>query len=349
MNAIGFAAVMVLVGQGAAQRSQLPALGEPTAVDLRVESYQWHPHGEGALYARKEDSGTGIGIYRLGDLQGNVLLHLRPDETYEMQWFESAAAAIVIAYRKVDGKTEIGIHVLDARTKKSKKLFGQLFEGDADIDVDPSPSLIHAIFRLKTGDRRQHLVMTQGGGALVYARDLDRAVENGFSGPVWANTGSAVYQKGGGESVELALTDQLTEQVREAEATIKFQVVLEANEIKLSGRMLWVASRPAPPAGTPVLEVIPANGAVREIKFPGPWEWDRPNVTPLDVELNPQRLEFRGEAGHSQSLWLVPGGDKRAKGIFVSAQADKPSIAPENRAVGYLTDGVLFVRKMTGR
>lgn len=346
MNAIGLAAVMVLVGQGAVQRSQLPALSEPTAVDLRVESYQWHPHGEGALYARKEDSGTGIGIYRLGDLQGDVLLHLRPDETYEMQWFESAAAAIVIAYRKVDGKTEIGIHVIDARTKKAKKLFGQVFEGDADVDVDPSPSLIHAIFRLKTGERRQHLVMTQGGGALVYSRDLDRAVESGFSGPVWANTGSAVYQKGGTEQpVEIALKEG-TNQVN---GTITFQVVLDASEIKLSGSRFWVASRPAPPTGTPVLEVIPANGAVREIKFPGPWEWTRPEFAPLDVQLNPQRLEFRGEAGHSQSLWLVPGDVKGAKGIFVSAQADKPSIAPENRALGYLTDGVLFVRKMSRR
>lgn len=343
MNAIGLV-VMVLASQGATQRSQLPALEAPTAVDLRVESYQWHPHGEGALYARKDDNGTGIGIYRLGDLQGNVLLHLRPDETYEMQWFESAAAAIVIAYRKPEGKTEISIHVIDARTKKSKKLFGQLFEGNADVDVDPSPSLIHAIFRLKTGEKTQHLVLTQGGGALVYSRDLDRAVQEGFSGPVWANSGSAVYQKGGGQPVEIALNDG-DSQIR---GTAKFQVVLEVTEIKLSSRF-WVASRPAPPLGTPVLEVIPANGAVREIRFPGPWEWDRPTVALLDVELTPQRLELRGEVGHSQSLWLVPGDVKGAKGIFVAAQADKPSIAPQNRAIAYLTDGVLFVRKMSGR
>lgn len=347
-----FAFAWVLVA-GAAT-AQLPDLEPAVAVDVGVKTVAWNPAGTALLYTKEDSEGIGLGIYAAGQREGKVLLRLPPGDRYETEWFESAPVAVVIVYRRVDLSGSAGqlaeVHLLDAKTLKDKLVFRRTFEteGRVEIDVDPSPGMVHAIFRLRVGEEQQHLVLPLSGNPLLSAPDLDRALAEGFQGPAWSVDGTAVYSKAERPTQDARLlVDPAT-----GNAEIKLSVVMDrkmpvVGDIPLISKFFLVRN-PVPPPGAPVLEVMPANGALRPVRFKGAWterEVAVPRIATQDVR-SPMILGVsRGEA---RSLWLTQGEKAPTAGVLVAAQADQAWLSPRNRAVAYVTDGALFVRAIRG-
>jgi hypothetical protein len=115
----------------------------------------------------------------------------------------------------------------------------------------------------------------------------------------------------------------------------------------LDGIKVWLA-RPAPEVGTPVLELMPANAALRQVRFKGAWEGIERKVAPLRTESSGSELPYRLSKGTSTSLWLTQDVKVPERGVLVAAHAQRSWLSPWNRAVAYLTDGALFVRELRG-
>lgn len=348
---------------------QLPKLSPATPVDIRVKSVQWHPHGDSLLYSRDEETGIGIGLYNLGDPEGKVVLHLAQTDEWDARWFAASSSALVTVHRKVTTqhgeKKEIAVYLLSGKQKTSYQVFSKFFDPKADVDVDAdlSPLLTHAIFTVTEGKNTYHEVLPINGGRLIASSDIDQATEQGFSGPTWSKDGTAIYGKGGNGSYSTTL-DRLSDKIAfetavasndNGSATIKIES--DDQGVKLLNDLQSVIVRftlklqpPAPPAGTPVYEVVPANGVLRQVRSPGPWVDGKPPLTTLQQATNQNWLEFGRSRGSAKSLWLMRGAAKEAPGTLVAAQADAGEISPEEKAVEYTIDGALFVRVLsTGR
>lgn len=348
-------AMLVVLGSVAiAQRP--PVLEEPKAVDVRVERFDWHPDGSALAYTRMEDEkGRGIGLYRVGDEEGKVLVHLKEGDTYESQWMEGTQALILIVYRKMQESNQADIYVLNAKNRTAEQVYSKQSSERLDVDVDPSPSLLHAIFRIKEGKERHHFVLPLQGGRLRPSSDLDQAVDAGYFGPLWSVDGTAIYQKGAASASDPAL-DKMAVAIQ-ARDKAEFELLqLKGGEITVQGEALMAEKvraelvlrfRPiAPPAGTPVMEVVPANGVLRQVRFQGEWQEQAKPQSLNSTKAEPRTLEFRGIRGEARSLWIVVGKDKNtAPATYVASHAQLASLAPNDKAIGYVTDSALFVRR----
>jgi hypothetical protein len=353
MKAIALA--LLVVAGTAALAQKPPTLEEPKPVDVRVESFQWHPDGTALMYARKEDEkGQGIGLYRLGDEEGKVLVHLKEGDTYECQWLEGMQVLILIVYRSADKVNEVDIHVLNAKTKTDELVYTRQSNEKLDVDVDPSPSLLHAIFRIKEGGKRAHFVLPLQGGRLRPSPDIDQAVDSGCNGPLWSVDGTAIYQNGGGLKLGEDGTFILSQGDKAKLVGQTLEFTIDKGDLKLAGdgglSLSFRFTPPAPPVGTPVLEVVPANGVLRQIRFKAAWEERATPPTLNQTKAEPRRLEFGGATGQANSLWIVTGKENE-KGIstFVAAHSQKAILAPSDKGIGYLTDTALFVRRFASQ
>src|SRR6185312_16820857 len=88
------------------QATQVPTLSPAKAVDIRVESTDWHPGGQELLYVRAEEGGVGIGLYKLGQPEGKVVLHLGKHDDYSHEWFAGTDSCLVTVFRTVEGKKQ---------------------------------------------------------------------------------------------------------------------------------------------------------------------------------------------------------------------------------------------------
>ncbi len=347
---MGFGGMLVVASVGFGQLAQapLPRLEAPIGVDVNVQSVSWSPTGNALLYTKKEAAGTAIGIYGTGLPEGRVLFHIGPDDRMESQWFDGAPFVAVIVYRQVPGaegpRHQADVHLLDAKTLKDRLVFSRTFESKSgiEIDVDPSPGLVHAIFRVKDGETKRHMVLATSLGPLIASPDLDAAVKEGFQGPSWSIDGTAVYGKGG-QSETNAQFDSST-------GTVRVQFVLERDlrakilgDLPLLGK-LFLAKKPAPPIGTPVLEVMPGNGALRQVRFRGEWVSEEPELPPIGSSSKVHSLPFGVSRGQAHGLWLTRGEENPEEGVLIAPHAGEAWLAPRNRAVAYLVDGALFVR-----
>lgn len=333
-----------------AGHAQTPQLEEAKGVDVRVQSFHWHPKGLALLYTRSEDKGTGVGVYRPGDEEGDIVLHLGPKDSYEMQWFDSRASGVVIVYRSIDNEkgnqNEATIYMVDAGARKARKLWSMMSEPGkrVDVDVDTSPSMQHAIFRIKVGETMRHLILPSTSSDLVFSTDLDRAISEGYAGPAWSIDGTAVYVKGAAETPAFWATKESKDVLESRSLTLELAL---KEDIVASGVLLkLLARRTAPPVGTPVLELIPSNGAVRLVPSRGPWVEPESPSAPLSLQTKLTRLEYQGVRDATETLWLVLGDPEQGHSTLVSPKAAKPALSPVNNAIAYLVDGVLFVRKI---
>ncbi len=363
--AIVFALALPAVTRGQA----LPVLDPPVPVDVRVESLMWHPKGEALLYCRAEGKGKGLGVYRVGADEGKVLVHLQEGDRWEAQWFEGAPCAIVITYRDhpvgKDKQIEATVHLLDARNNTARKVYGRTFAPGqrVDLNVDPSPGMIHAIFRVTDGKEQFHLVLPLSANTLLASPDLDRAVKEGFGGPFWSVDGTANYSKGGSAGRLASKLGQFSaaNSARDAyvELTAQTLILQKSGGAKLEvlgdlpiiGNYFTVKlAAPAPPAGTDVLEVVPSNGVLRPVRFRGEWESRDPEgLLPLATRQSVSTLQLGVSQGQANSLWLIREGDKADQGVLIAAHGSRAWVAPLNAAVAYVTDGALFVRAMGER
>ncbi|MBS1713843.1 MAG: hypothetical protein JST30_05850 [Armatimonadetes bacterium] len=358
MSARSWGVLFVAATVGAAH-AQLPQLGTPTPVDVRVDNVLWHPHGLALLYSRKEKEGLAIGVYEVGGEEGRVVLRLPAGTRWMGQWFENQRTCVLIVSKSLGPKEdvdprELSVHLLDARTLTDRVVFKRVFKPDErlDMNVDPSPSLFHAIFRLRSQGPVRHFVLSPGASVLTPAPDIDAAVTNGFHGPSWSIYGTAVYsqfeprsQSKLDRSYERAKARDkaaaAVQQEAEAEQVAKYQAV-KLNLTLETAR--WLAKPSPPPTGSDVAEVVPSNGVLRPVRFRGPWE-DAVSEWPLLTDVNrPMPLRFDPKTESANSVWLVLKSDPEKAGTLVGADVDRVWVSPWNNAVAYLVDGALFVR-----
>ncbi|HTQ10581.1 MAG TPA: hypothetical protein VMI31_10955 [Fimbriimonadaceae bacterium] len=375
---------LLFVAAGVAYGQTPPKLGPAEAVDIHVRSVEWHPGGTALVYSRDEANGIGIGIYRPGDPEGKVVLHLSKDDAWNCDWFPGSTSALVTVHKKISAagvaKNEADVYLLDGKQQTSYLVFSKAVPQPEDIavDCDLSPSLNHAICTVTEGKTTYHEVLPVNGGRMLPSTDIDQAVAQGFSGPTWSVDGTAIYGKGGqGLSINGANVTLSNAQDPESAITL----TIKAQSATLDGRSFVLKfAPPEPPAGTPVLEVVPSNGVLRQVRSPGPWV-DQPGSSPRFATVTGANwLSLQQLRGQAHSLWLIvrkpnpepaPNADNPTvvvvNGIFrvgsgsqeqtvgpdtvgalVAAQADSGEIAPGEKSVSYLTDGVLFVRAIEG-
>jgi hypothetical protein len=333
-------------------QSSLPNLTPPAGVDVNVSEVTWNPSGTALLYTKKQTDSTGIGVYASGQKEGRVLLSVGDGDTYKAQWFECAPFVAVIIYRspkEAEGRLQAEVHLLDAKALKSRLLFSRTFDrkSGVEIDVDPSPGLVHAIFRVKEGEARRHMVLPISLGPLAAAPDLDRAVEQGFRGPSWSIDGTAVYAKDvPNPTAGNVHFDPATGLMRARFELAKGSKVPVFGDIPLLNKF-FLAGPPTPPAGHPVLEVVPSNGALRQVRFRGAWEEVEPEVEPLGSVAQKSPLRIGVSRGEANSLWLTRGEEAPERGVLITPHGGQVWLAPRNRAVAYVVDGALFVREIT--
>ena len=357
---LAFATLCVLPAACEGQsQTALPKLSDATAVDIRVSSVRWQPFGDALLYARDEDSGTGIGLYRASDSEGKVVLHLGKDDSWRSEWFSGCPFALVFVTRKVQagwGSAKEGdVYLLDANQKTSYKVFSRIVHPKDELSIDAklSPSLLHAVFTVHEGSSLYYAVLPNNGGRLVLSPDIDEAVKEGFAGPGWSVDGTATYAKSGSNGQDRGQTDVDPAETRTLQQYVA-RTTDETVRLLLDARMAlaeWAAT--TPPAGTPVLEVVPSNGTLRQVRSPGPWKWRKEGQADLFSTKQALWLTYGRSRSLADSIWLsdspVPADPVRnpdAEGVMVAAHADSATIAPDDQAVAYVVDGALFVRQI---
>jgi hypothetical protein len=357
MKALSIAVLAAALGSFAIGQ-QLPVLGDARPIDVRVDRVDWHPHGDALLYSRAEEGGVGVGVYRLGDVEGKVLVHLGEKDVWESYWLPGLTDALVVVYRNVSTgqgqQKEAAVYLLNGKAKTGTQVFSKIVPSTDQIslDVDISPSLLHAIFTVRIGKDLAHYVLPNNGGKLVASRDIDEAIKAGNFGPSWSQDGTAIYggiPGNGGvfevSDAKVATRVALDEKVQ-AVAAREFAVSLTLAGGKLTsdnGVISFKMIPPAPPVGASVFEVVPSNGVLRPVRFKGPWV-EAPGKPPaFQSKSNPSQLAFGQMHGSSTSLWLMTG---KTDGLLVAAHANQASIAPLGRAIAYVTDGALFVREI---
>lgn len=366
------AAFAALFGSG---QAQMPTLGEATAVDVRVNTVQWQPHGRGLIYSREEGEGTGLAVYAVGKLEGKVLIHLEKGDTWRAQWFDSEPVALVVVTRKVTtqagAQTEVTVHTLDAEKCEHRLIFTRILEPNEvwDMTAETSPSLVHAIFTVDAGARQTHLVLPTHGNKLIEAVDIDKALAEGYGGPQWSVDGTAVFAKGlpvFSSSRRVAIKELLAvKQAEDDRAAAKRAAVNQAEvreiavtssadaakdkllrEEALRSYKVAIAIPPSAPlaSGSAVLELMPSNAYLRPVKFKGPWVWQGPQFAVMTPQAKRSLLDFGVSKGQANSLWLTLPKTQIDQGVLITPNASTAWLAPENRAVAYLTDGALFVK-----
>jgi hypothetical protein len=331
----------------------LPSLGAATPIDVRVESVNWHPRLNAFFYTRTESDSTGIGVYSPALDEGKVLLHAGKGDRWEAAWLAGAPSVIINFYHPIaDNQVEATVYLLDAKNGTLKKAYSHAFLKDVEINVDTSPLLKHAIFTLATERGRFHMVLPSSGSSLIPAPDLDQAEKEGLSGPTWTIDGTAAYVKGGSATsftlsdVPLIANGDTGGQTLELRFTEVPDEPSNALKLRANFRLLLM---PTPDVGATVLELMPSNAVLRQVRFKGPYADQKKAIKPLAPAGVESKLQFGVSIGSAHSLWLTSGQPKAEEGVLIAAHSDKSWLAPDNRAIAYRTDGALFVRQIESK
>lgn len=353
----------LLLAAGMAIAQPAPKLGTPQGVDFGVLGIDWHPKGNAMLYTQKDGDGFAVGSYMLGQARGTSLIHYAKSDRPEFHWFPGKPNALVVLYRPSKEGTKLEVDLIDLEHQTSKKIFERSYapKVNAYLDVETSPSLLHAILKLTTDKGDQHFVLKTGTFEVISSVDLDRASANGISGPNWSLDGTAIFadassvtdkrqamieQKLAADNAIVQVLDARVKSVAAQET--EFVIDLKAAKLNLinteamSFRLKFVP--PMPPTGSTVLELMPQNATLRSVRFKGPWQ-DKPQP-PVGLIPMPQNnlLSLGRSKGQANSLWLTVPSDKGQSGQLVAAQATSGWISPTGLAVAYTTDGALFIR-----
>jgi hypothetical protein len=340
---------------------QSPAsLGQAQAVDIRAAWVDWNPAGDCLAYTREADSGTAIGLYPVGASQGSPLLHLKKDDVWNLQWFESQDAAIVMVTNSDTRGKRFSVFLLEAQPASATKLFEETAAPGESLSIDAnlSPLLEHAIFALRKGDSIYHLVLPLGGTSLIRSTDLDEAESEHLIGPKWGASGTAFYLDRPSADASLASVppggtpqDQLLKAIMSSEVdsltkpTTSGDPGRDQQEQGLARSLIQsIRDRltPAPPVGDPSLELKPDNAVLRRVKSPGPWK--EPDQAVVEVTPHPQPANVTAGqlTGSSQSLWLI--AQDKSWAVLVAPSAQNSWLSPTGKAIAYSVNGALFVR-----
>jgi hypothetical protein len=341
-----------------AQAQELPQIDPAMAVDVNVTSVEWHPYSSALMYTKSEPQGKAIGLFAWGNREGQVVARVGEKDRVQTHWFANQPMLAVTVYhdtvRADVPYIEATIYLADGQSGQVSKLWAEAVPAKQGINikVDSSPRYPHAIFTMKVGSEKRHFVLPNVGKHLIAARELDRAVAEGFAGPSWSVDGTAVYAKGldyklSGLTFKLSdslNTTQAATVLAEKTSRLNVTFALATEDLENSINRLWVA-RAAPEAGAAVLELMPANAVLRQVRFKGAWQYPRGLTDPLALLTRQSTIQLGQDQSLANSLWLVRAkDDKKSRGALIAAHADKGWLAPWNVGVAYMIDGALFVR-----
>jgi len=377
------ALVVTMTGFAFAQEASGIKLGKPQFVAKRVKEVFWAPNGRALAYTTETKDGLAIGVFDVDQDESKTVLTLyKGDKITNVEWLAGSKQALLVIQND-SGMTTLNISILDTVLQASRPLWSRQFdkEDSPSLGVDISPLLDHAIVTIATQKKHESWVLTNGASALVFSRDIAAAKEQGHSFSGWTSSGTATFGSLSGAN-EIAMTGTLNNaavtisDIEGSSETVRrtrtFEVMLSLENgtaastvggLNLSFRVMRVIM-----PGESILECVPANGALRNVKFPGYFEAKPPPMLfPYAFPSN-QELKLGRSQASANSLWLVPqivaqpqtvaaeatpSSDVTAlvavpkEGILVSAQADAWWPSPYTRSVAFAWNGALFVRSVS--
>jgi hypothetical protein len=364
-------ALLVLAASSAAQQVG-PQLGPAQFVAKDVREVYWAPNAKAVVYLQEDGSGRSLGVYDLEQDKAASVRPLAADERVDaIDWLGSGRQALAVIR---NGKGEVTVCDLDAIGQKCHTLWSRKPEEQERIDVHltPSPLLDHALVWVvasvpgPTPDAErvqveEDWVVLLGGKRMVRAVEVTAAKRQGYHFATWSQGGSAVFTDSAmpllGDLPMIAVRLRLGEDAAGEAGSVVTQAVQLADASDKERLLVvqdkafkrYVGLRLAQPIepGAPVLECMPSNAVMRQVRFPGAHEPTdhEPKTAPKFVL---QGMTEGGATEGVQSLWLVQptteDGAKPWKPVLVSAQAEGHWLAESERAIAFTWSGALFVR-----
>lgn len=358
----------------AQQPADLVTLGLPQFVAKRVQDVWVAPNGKALVYSTKTKAGLAVGAFNVATDEGAILFTLKPDEVFQqIEWLPSGTRFLVhTSMANSQGKL-LTFGVGDVNQLQYKTMFTRQF-GEADaagMTFYTSPLLDHALVDLTTDKGHETWVLTQNATNFSFSRDIAAAEAQGQGYGGWTANGTAVYGGHGdmrGAQITFSESAFNLGKVENGTFTIELQPDAQSGVrealIKLSGRLITAA--PAYQVGETVWECVPSNGALRSVKYPGPFITKESTMAPVFEYNLTQELRLGTTSVGTKSLWLVPGsqmvsqtsGEQTSEtfkgevklppvpksGVLVSAQADRWWPSLDRSLIAFSWNGALFVR-----
>lgn len=142
-------------------------------------------------------------------------------------------------------------------------------------------------------------------------------------------------------AIEKLLNERITALEREA----VMERLKRANGI-LDASTMRVFAAPSLQEGSTVMEVMPQNGVLRAVRYRGPWVETPKRGLAIETITQPFLVDFGRSKGQGVSLWLTALGTKAESGTLITPNARQAWTAPNYKAVAYVTDGALFIRRI---
>jgi hypothetical protein len=342
-----------------------------TPVDIHVKDVDWQPLGKALIYRRDSETGFGLGVYKPGRYEGKVVLDLEKGDKYDVTWFSMESSALVVVQtpqgKEQDKSTQIRIYLLDADKQTSKQVYSETFPKSATpkVEVNSSPKLRHSIVSFILKGISRHLILCVGRDDLMAAPDLDREVNSGTPEPHWSVDGTAVYSslkvrrddarhmldiQDGGKTiaqVELAGPAYLDIPVEIRDLIIRSNTRdIDGNVITFTIQGPYARCYAVAKSGSTVLELIPTNAVLRQIRLREYWNWSETDKQELvSVEL-PVLLQYEKSNAQDISIWIKEDKKTSVPSTLVAVHASHTWLAPRDTAIAYVIDGALFVRTL---
>lgn len=316
----------------------------------KASEVTWNPDEKylGHLFRNSAGHVDQIGIYDVVNDRGKVLLSPAADQdTEQIEWLAGRPVELVSTVEPVSGRDKPtivrAVWALDGSDMTAKKLWAREYGKDEEtsLSIDASPSLTHALVTLNSKMGTSYFVVTLGAGGMVFSPDATQATKKGHSFVGWSVDGTAMF---GNAAANPNQFSQLLLQALNERA----QVRLDGQD-NLTFKINFVLSaRPKSNAeiGSPIYELMPSNGALRQIRFRGDWPDDPPVVRKNNLVPHDEKLTFKQSTGGAKSLWLAPNIKNPQEGELVAAQAEEGWLAPHGGTVAFTVNGVLFVRRV---
>lgn len=342
-------------------------LGDSKFVAERPDQVLWSPDGEDLAYTAARDGQTEVGLYSLKDNHSGVVANLVAGETVDdVVWLNAGHEMVLVTRQTVGTDDLLKVRVADASRMECRELWARTYPKteQARIEVNESPTLAHALVTVSTEQGPTYFAITSNAGRMVLSTDIADAAKNGKPFAGWSATGTAIFGPkqsfSPSDKIKVSMASADDQGYEGSQATLQFAIQAttinsaDGSETNLPLTFLstgWKSMSktlvPAFKPGETVLECMPANGGLRQIRFMGPYVWSRRQASAVRVFRRQDEPKMGALTAHVQSLWLVPPGEKApSKGILISAQAEESYVAPKESAVAFLCHGSLFVRKI---
>ncbi|HVT13689.1 MAG TPA: hypothetical protein VHE55_15600 [Fimbriimonadaceae bacterium] len=317
------------------------SLGPSKMIATSVEDAVWAPDGADIAYIGRSETGTRVGLFDLKRDKGAVVASLGPNEKLEQTvWLNAGHKLLLVVRQPVEGREKptdlLTVKVADAIDLRTESLWSKEFAGaeNATLEINPSPSLCHALVTVRAQNSQTYLVVTESAKSLVVSTDIAEAVKEGRQMEGWSIYGTAMFG-------DAAQTSENTGR----EETLRIEYAL------LRAEQASVAQQRSVTPDEYALEVVPTNGVLRQVRFPGYFQPIPSNVEWLQPYFQQSTLTLGQSSAAIRSFWLVLQKEVKApsQGILVSAQADGGWMSPSGKDVAFTCHHTLFTRPIESK